>query len=99
MNLKKELFDIKALLVSAHIVEVIKHEVKVALNGRKAMVIGSQYVKDVINAGNYDLIIKHQSGIAASELISRRILAKMPNAKIEKLSTNIVDNYLGVKNG
>lgn len=102
MDIKRELADIKELIVSAHIIEVVKKEVKIALNGKKAMVVGSHYVRDVINANNYDLIIKHQSGIEASELISRRILEKLPTAKIEKLSSiivsdSLVDNLIGVK--
>ncbi len=102
MNIKRELADIKNLIVSAHIIEMVKKEVKIALNGKKAMVVGSHYVRDIINAGNYDLIIKHQSGIEASELISRRILEKIPTAKIEKLCSNIVasslvDNVIGIK--
>lgn len=103
MDIKRELSDIKNLIVSAHVIETIKKEVKIALEGKRNMVIGSQCVRDVINAKDYDLIIKHQSGIEASELISRRILAKFPKAKIEKLSSSVVsscitDSIIGVKN-
>ena len=88
--------DIGALIASAQVIALVRQEVKSALNGDRAMVIGSQFAPNVKNASDYDLVVVHRNGKEASEVISRRIKAMMPDAKIVAFD-NIVDNVIGIK--
>lgn len=97
MDIEKELADIKELIVSAQIIATVRSEVKEVLNGKNAIVIGGKQARNITNSNDYDLIVMHKNGIEASELISRRIKAKIPDAKIESLSSALSENVLGIK--
>lgn len=96
MDIERELADIGALIASAQVIALVRAEVKEALNGKRAMVIGSQYAHNVKNASDYDLVVLHKDGQATSEMITRRIRAKMPDAKIEAFD-GLVDSVIGIK--
>lgn len=95
MNINKELADIGQLIASAQAISAIRGEVKAALQGKHAVVIGSEHSK-VKNAGDFDVLVMHKSGKEASELITRRIRAAMPEAKIEAFDS-LVDNVIGIR--
>ena len=98
MNPGRELQDISALILQAQMINIVKAEVKSLKGQEEAKVIGGREAKDVVNAGQYDLIVYHKNGIEASETIARRIKAKMPEAHIEALGNVLADNVIGIKN-
>ena len=98
MDIKRELWDIGALIRSEKLMAAVRQEVK-GVFGKKAMVVGGQYAeKHANNASQYDVVIIHKAGDDKKEveLIARRLKASMPDVEVQKLA-GLVDNVIGIK--
>jgi len=90
-DIAKELAEIGRLLNSAHLIDDVRTEVRRALKGRRAMVVGGEYT----NNPEFDVVITHHEGEEGSDLIARR-LGSIEDIKVEQIDS-ITDDILGIK--
>ena len=90
-NITKELTEIGRIIDSAHLLDDVRREVRRALKGHKAMVVGGEFA----NNPSFDVVVIHQSGKKGDGIIQRR-LSSMADIEVELIDA-ISKNMLGIR--
>jgi hypothetical protein len=97
MDISKELREIRDLIDSTCLIEAVRKEVHSVLKNRRAFVIGGKHAENKLaGSSDYDVVVIHEDGEEASELMARRIRANIPDIEVEKFK-NVVDSVIGIK--
>jgi hypothetical protein len=91
-EIAQELKEIGSIIDRAHLIDAIKHETRLALDGQRAIVTGG----DMADAPQFDVVIRHRAGLQASEDIVRRLKNVIANVEVSHIE-NIANNLVGIK--
>lgn len=88
MDCNKEIKEIKNIISSALLMDIIKKEASNIISNKVIVTSG-----ELFDQPEYDIVIKHKSGKEESDKIGRRLKSHVKNININ----NIVDNMVGIK--
>jgi len=91
-EIAREIAEIRRILSSARLIDVVRKEVRRAMCGQRAMVLGGE----VSDNPNYDVIIMHDSGKQGNGLITRRLKKAVDDIEITELNS-MVKSVLGIR--
>lgn len=90
-DITEELAEIGRIIDSANLLTTVRKEVRRAMSGRRAMVVGGEFA----DHSDYDVVVVHQSGEKGNGLIQRR-LRGIADLEIEKIDS-LTQNVLGIR--
>ena len=86
MDYNKEIKEIKNIINSALLMDIVKREVS---DLKMAMVTSGS----LADRPEYDIVVKHKSGKKGNEEIGRRLKSHIKNINVD----NVIENMVGVK--
>ena len=88
----QELAEIGGIIDSARLLDTIKHEVRMALDGERSVVTGGE----MADVPQYDVVVRHRAGLKASEEIVKRLQNVIANVEVSHIE-RLAGDMVGVK--
>ena len=85
-NIAKELAEIGTLISHAHLMDAVRTEVRAAMKGQHASVIGG----NMADQPEYEVAIKHAASEETVGNVVRRLRGSIKDIEIDRIADNII---------